>query len=115
MAPALTYRRRAFPWREPPHPFAQRLLPSTDGATTFRSPVAGALLALVADGMLAGQKIRTLQAHYGISISGFVFQNHSPDENERKYQKAIKIAERLAMLGCSNRDSLPYFNAADFL
>ena len=72
-------------------------------------------LALVADGMLAGQKIRTLQAHYGISISGFVFQNHSPDENERKYQKAIKIAERLAMLGCSNRDSLPYFNAADYL
>jgi len=72
-------------------------------------------LALVADGMLAGQKIRTLQAHYGISITGHAFETHSADENERKYQKAIKIAERLAMLGCSNRDSLPYFNAADYL
>ena len=57
MAPALTYRRRAFPWREPPHPFAQRRLPSTDGATTFRSPVAGALYALVADHVVQGRVI----------------------------------------------------------
>ena len=36
-------------------------------------------------------------------------------ENERKYQKAIKIAERLTIMGCSNRDTLPYFNASDHL
>jgi hypothetical protein len=72
-------------------------------------------LALIADGMLAGKKIRTLQAHYGISLCGIAFQTHTPAENERKYQKAIKIAERLAMLGCSSQDSLPYFNAADHL
>lgn len=70
-------------------------------------------LTLIADGMLAGTKIRTLQAHYGISLCGIAFQTHTPAENERKYQKAIKIAERLAMLGCSSQDNLPYFNAAD--
>jgi superfamily II DNA or RNA helicase len=72
-------------------------------------------LALVADGMLAGKVIRTLQAHYGIALCGQVFQTHTRDEQERKYHKAIKIAERLAVLGCSPQDNLPYFNAADHL
>jgi superfamily II DNA or RNA helicase len=72
-------------------------------------------LSLIADGMLAGRKIRTLQAHYGISLCGEAFQSHTPAENERKYQKAIKIAERLAMIGCSGQDNLPYFNAAEHL
>jgi superfamily II DNA or RNA helicase len=72
-------------------------------------------LAHVADGMLAGTKIRTLQAHFGISLCGTVFQEHTRDENERKYQKAIRIAERIAMIGCSSQDNLPYFNAADHL
>jgi len=72
-------------------------------------------LALIADGMLAGKEIRTLQAHYGISLCGRVFEENSPEERERKYQKAIRIAERLAMLGCSPQDNLPYFNAASYL
>jgi hypothetical protein len=72
-------------------------------------------LSLIADGMLAGRMIRTLQAHYGISLCGTAFQSHSRAENERKYQKAIRIAERLAILGCSSRDNLPYFNAARHL
>jgi superfamily II DNA or RNA helicase len=72
-------------------------------------------LALIADGMLAGREIRTLQAHYGISLCGSVFKTHSPAEVERKYQKAIRIAERLSMIGCSSQDNLPYFNAADHL
>ena len=72
-------------------------------------------LRYIADGMLAGKEIRTLQAHYGISICGTTFQTHSLAESERKYQKAIKVAERLAILGCSARDNLPYFNAADHL
>jgi hypothetical protein len=70
-------------------------------------------LTYIADGMMAGKEIRTLQAHYGISLCGTVFQTHSPAENERKYQKAIKIAERLAILGCSSRDNLPYFKASE--
>ena len=72
-------------------------------------------LGYIANGMKAGKEIRTLQAHYGISLCGTVFQTHSPAENGRKYQKAIKIAERLAILGCSSRDNLPYFKAADHL
>jgi superfamily II DNA or RNA helicase len=72
-------------------------------------------LSLIADGMLAGREIRSLQAHYGISLCGTVFQTHTPAERERKYQKAVKIAERLAILGCSSQDNLPYFNAADHL
>ncbi len=70
-------------------------------------------LALLADGMLAGREIRTLQAHYGISLCGTVFKTHTPEDRERKYQKAIRIAERLAVIGCSPQDNLPYFNAAD--
>ena len=72
-------------------------------------------LELIADGMLAGRHIRTVQAHYGISLCGTVFEDHSPAESERKYQKAIKIAERLSILGCSSQDNLPYFKAAEHL
>ena len=72
-------------------------------------------LGYIANGMMTGKEIRTLQAHYGISLCGTVFQTHSPAENGRKYQKAIKIAERLAILGCSSRDNLPYFKATDHL
>lgn len=72
-------------------------------------------LSLLADGMLAGKEIRTLQSHFGISLCGLVFKTHTRDESERKYQKAIKVAERLAMIGCSSQDNLPYFNAANHL
>ena len=72
-------------------------------------------LEILADGMLAGKMIRTVPAHYGIAICGTAFQEHTPQECERKYQKAIKVAERLAILGCSKQDNLPYFNAADHL
>ena len=72
-------------------------------------------LSLIADGMLVGREIRTLQAHYGISLCGTVFQTHTLAECERKYQKAIKIAERLAIIGCSSQDNLPYFSAANHL
>jgi hypothetical protein len=69
-------------------------------------------LSVIADGMLAGRMIRPLQGHYGISLCGTEFETHTLDESERKYQKAIKIAERLAIIGCSAKDNLPYFNAA---
>ena len=74
---------------------------------------AGQLMRDIDDGMLAGREIRTLQAHYGISLCGTVFKTHTPEDRERKYQKAIRIAERLAVIGCSPQDNLPYFNAAD--
>ena len=70
-------------------------------------------LSLIADGMLAGRLIRPLQTHYGISLCGAVFMSASDSEKERKYQKAVRVAERLSMLGCSSRDNLPYFNASE--
>jgi superfamily II DNA or RNA helicase len=72
-------------------------------------------LSYLADGMFVGKEIRTLQAHYGISLCGTVFHTHTQDENERKYQKALRIAERLAVIGCSAQDNLPYFKAGDHL
>ena len=72
-------------------------------------------LSLIADGMFAGKEIRSMQAHYGISLCGQIFQTQTLEECERKYQKAIKITERLAVMGCSVQDNLPYFNAARHL
>jgi len=72
-------------------------------------------LSLIADGMFAGREIRSMQAHYGISLCGEVFQTQTRDECERKYQKAIQITERLAAMGCSIQDNLPYFNAKSHL
>ena len=72
-------------------------------------------LAMIADGLSAGKVIRSLQSNYGISVCGGVMLENSDLENERKYQKAIKIAERLTVMGCSNRDVLPYFNAGEHL
>jgi NADPH:quinone reductase-like Zn-dependent oxidoreductase/3-oxoacyl-(acyl-carrier-protein) synthase len=54
----VTYRRRAFPWRDPEHPFAQHALASSDdGSVVFRSPAAGALRALVVDHVVQGRVI----------------------------------------------------------
>jgi superfamily II DNA or RNA helicase len=72
-------------------------------------------ISTLSDAMLAGRHIRTVQAHYGISLCGEVLETCSSLEIERKYSKAVKVAERLAVLGCSARDNLPYFNAAEHL
>ncbi|MBH67468.1 MAG: hypothetical protein CMM58_03865 [Rhodospirillaceae bacterium] len=72
-------------------------------------------LALIANGMLAGKQIRTLQSHYGISLCGNILSDHTDVEIERKYLKALRISERLAVMGCSSRDNLPYFSASDYL
>ncbi len=72
-------------------------------------------LSLVADGLSSGKIVRSLQSNYGICVCGKEMLLNSDIENERKYQKAIKIAERITIMGCSSRDTLPYFNAAEFL
>ena len=53
----LRYRRHAFPWRDAPHPLAQRTLASSDGSIVFRSPAAGQLHAVVADHVVQGRVI----------------------------------------------------------
>jgi acyl transferase domain-containing protein len=55
--PPLEYRRRSFPWRDPPHPFVQRAIPTSDGAVVFRSSTADTLHALVADHVVQGRVI----------------------------------------------------------
>ena len=45
----LVFTRCSFPWRDPRHPFVQHRLSSADGSVTFRSPIAGALHAVVSD------------------------------------------------------------------
>jgi hypothetical protein len=48
-------------------------------------------------------------------LCGELFQDADPDELERKYQRALQIIERLAVMGCSSQDNLPYFKAKDIL
>ena len=55
---SLMYSRRAFAWcPSSSHPMAQSRLPLSDGANVFRSTVAGALHALVADHVVQGRVI----------------------------------------------------------
>ena len=51
------YRRRAFPWREAPHPFVQLHVPSTGDASVYRSDPRGALHALIANHVVQGRVI----------------------------------------------------------
>jgi len=57
LAAPLVYRRRSFSWRDPPHPFVQWLVPSSDGTVVFRSPAAGALHALISNHVVQGRVI----------------------------------------------------------
>jgi acyl transferase domain-containing protein len=49
------YRRRAFVWRDTAHPFLQQQLPASERSIVFRSPAAGALLAVVAGHVVRGR------------------------------------------------------------
>ena len=77
----LSYKRRAFAWAEPPHPFVQRYHLASDGAHTFLSTVAGALYALVADHVVQGRVIFPGAGHLevaraaasGAALSGVYF------------------------------------------
>jgi acyl transferase domain-containing protein/NADPH:quinone reductase-like Zn-dependent oxidoreductase len=53
----LAYRRHNFRWRDLPHPFVQRAMPSSEGVVLFRCSAAGALRALVADHVVQGRVI----------------------------------------------------------
>ena len=70
---------------------------------------------ILVDGLLHGRKIRALQANHGILLCGELFQDLDADSLERKYQRALQITERLAVMGCSSQDNLPYFKAKSIL
>ena len=55
--PRLLYRRRALPWRDPPHPFTQRSLALSDSSIIFRSPAAGPFHMLFTSHVVHGRAI----------------------------------------------------------
>ena len=71
--------------------------------------------AILVDGLMHGRKIRALQANHGILLCGELFEENEADMLERKYQRALQIIERLAVMGCSSQDNLPYFKAKDIV
>ena len=68
-------------------------------------------LGWLADGLDTRREVRTLQANYGVAIVGPILNTLPRAECEAKYQRAIKITERIVTLGCSSKDDLPYFAA----
>ena len=71
--------------------------------------------AILVDGLMHGRRVRALQANHGILICGEQFEDATAEELERKYQRALQIIERLAVMGCSSQDNLPYFKAKDVI
>ena len=53
----LAFRRRSFTWRESAHPFIQQRIASSQEGVLFRSPLVGAVHALVADHVVQGRVI----------------------------------------------------------
>ncbi len=70
-------------------------------------------LAWIADGLETRREVRTLQANYGAAIVGPVLDELDRSDGETKYQRAVKVTERIVTLGCSSDDDLPYFSARD--
>ena len=63
----------------------------------------------LADGLSKGRVIRPVQTNYGIALCGENFVKNSNDENERKFQKALQVIERIAAMGVTNTEELPYY------
>ena len=61
------------------------------------------------DGLSKGRVIRPVQTNYGVSLCGNCFKNNTNDINERKFQKALQIVERIAAMGVTNTEELPYY------
>ena len=71
--------------------------------------------AILVDGLMHGRKIRCAANNHGILLCGELFEGLDADMLERKYQRALQIIERLAVMGCSSQDNLPYFKAKDII
>ncbi len=63
----------------------------------------------LSDGLSKGRVIRPVQTNYGVSICGENFSKNSSDVNERKFQKALQVIERIAAMGVTNTEELPYY------
>ncbi len=67
------------------------------------------IFSTLSDGLSKGRVIRPVQTNYGIAICGENFTKNSGDINERKFQKALQVIERIAAMGVTNTEELPYF------
>ena len=63
----------------------------------------------LSDGLSKGRVIRPVQTNYGIALCGENFSKNSDDINERKFQKALQVIERIAAMGVTNTEELPYY------
>ena len=63
----------------------------------------------LSDGLSKGRVIRPVQTNYGVSICGESFSSNTSDVNERKFQKALQVVERIAAMGVTNTEELPYY------
>ena len=63
----------------------------------------------LSDGLSKGRVIRPVQTNYGVSICGKNFSENPSDVNERKFQKALQVIERIAAMGVTHTEELPYY------
>ncbi len=63
----------------------------------------------LSDGLSKGRVIRPVQTNYGIALCGENFLKNPVDVNERKFQKALQVIERIAAMGVTNTEELPYY------
>ena len=63
----------------------------------------------LSDGLSKGRVIRPVQTNYGVALCGENFSKNSDDVNERKFQKALQVIERIAAMGVTNTEELPYY------
>ncbi len=67
------------------------------------------IFSALTDGLSRGRVIRPVQTNYGVALCGENFILNDHDANERKFQKALQIIERIAAMGVTNTEDLPYY------
>ena len=67
------------------------------------------IFSALTDGLSKGRVIRPVQTNYGVAICGENFVKNTIEINERKFQKALQIVERIAAMGVTNNEELPYY------
>ena len=67
------------------------------------------IFSALTDGLSRGRVIRPVQTNYGVALCGENFNSNNHDVNERKFQKALQIIERIAAMGVTNTEELPYY------
>ena len=67
------------------------------------------IFSALTDGLSKGRVIRPVQTNYGVAICGRNFMDNDLDVNERKFQKALQIIERIAAIGVTKAEELPYY------